>query len=246
MSQSYKIMIVEDEELMSDKMEMQIEKLGHEVFAVVDNSDDALKHLEDQQPDLILMDVRIEGEYDGVELADMILKKWDIPVLFITSNHDDSTFRRISRIASEGMITKPFTDIQLQRSIGFILGKKKKEVLPENGNAISWAKDANELFIKHNKVLNRIHLDDIFYIESDGKYIQIHLVDRKFLVRMSLKEFHLKLDQKQFIQTHRKFVVNSKKINSIDLEHSVVMMDNMQVPLSRREREVVLKELDWL
>ncbi len=246
MSQSYKIMIVEDEELFSDKMEMQIEKLGHEVFAVVDNSDDALKNLNEEQPDLILMDVRIEGEYDGIELADIILQKWEIPVLFITSNHDDSTFRRISRIASEGMITKPFTDIQLKRSIEFILEKKEKEKLLEEKNEVTWVPGENEIFIKHQKKLNKINVNDIFYIEADGKYIQIHLIDKKFLVRISLKEFHLKLDQKQFIQTHRQFVVNTKKIKSIDLENSIIIMESMHIPLSRRERENILKELDWL
>ncbi len=231
---------------MSDKMEMQIEKLGHELFALVDNSNDALAELEKDQPDLILMDVRIEGDYDGIELAEMILKKWDIPILFITSNHDDSTFRRVSRISPEGMITKPFTDIQLQRSIELIFTKKKKEKETETSPDVSWSSGEDVIFIKSMGKLNKVNINDIFYLEADGRYVQVHLIDKKYLVRISMKDFVQKLNPKQFMQTHRQFVVNVKKIKSIDLENSVVILESMHIPVSRREKDNLLNGLDWL
>ena len=78
------VLIVEDEELYADKMEMQLEKLDYKHLGTVDNSKDALQLIDKDAPDLILMDINIQGEYDGIELADMIHKKSMIPIIFIT------------------------------------------------------------------------------------------------------------------------------------------------------------------
>jgi CheY-like chemotaxis protein len=113
----FRIMIVEDDELTASKMEMQIDKLGHELFKWVKNSELAILALEQQQPDLILMDINIEGEYDGIELTDMIHQQWNIPIVFVSSLQDNYTFKRIKRTNPIAFIQKPFSAIQLQRTI---------------------------------------------------------------------------------------------------------------------------------
>ena len=100
-------MIVEDDELTASKMEMQIDKLGYELFKWVNNSESAILALSKAQPDLILMDINIEGEYDGIELTDMIHQQWAIPVIFISSLQDNYTFKRIKRTNPIAFIQKP-------------------------------------------------------------------------------------------------------------------------------------------
>ena len=67
-----------------------------------------------------------------------------------------------------------------------------------------------------------------------------------FLVRMSLREIMNLLNSSKFIQTHRSFIVNMDKIKSVDLEDYMIVLENMQIPISRREREVVLDRLTTL
>ena len=100
---------------------MQLDKLGYEHLATVDNSQMALAILENETPDLILMDVNIKGDYDGIELADKIHQKENIPILFITSLQDDMTFRRASRTNPVGFLTKPFSKVQLMRSMELVI-----------------------------------------------------------------------------------------------------------------------------
>jgi len=228
-------------------MEMQIDKLGHELFGVVDNSDDAIAILQTKQPDLILMDINIEGEYDGIELTDMIHQQWKIPVIFISSLQDDYTFRRLQRTNPVSFILKPFSEIQLKRTVQLVveqLNTVTNEVFEITENIEKKSNDY--IFIKRKKQLEKVNISDIFYIEADGKYAQIYMIDKKYLVRMSQKEVMNRLNSNQFIQTHRSFVVNMEKIKSVDLQDSVIILDNMHVPISRREREMVLERLDTL
>ena len=81
----------------------------------------ALAILENETPDLILMDVNIKGDYDGIELADKIHQKENIPILFITSLQDDMTFRRASRTNPVGFLTKPFSKVQSMRSMELVI-----------------------------------------------------------------------------------------------------------------------------
>jgi DNA-binding LytR/AlgR family response regulator len=241
----FKIMIVEDDELVASKMEMQIDKLGYELFAAVDNSESAIEALQESQPDLILMDINIEGEYDGIELTDMIHQQWEIPVIFVSSLQDDYTFRRLRRTNPVGFILKPFSDIQLKRTIELVLEKIKTPA--ENSYEVSTPaanQKSDYIFIKKKNQLEKVKISEIFYIEADGKYAQIYMIDRKYLIRMSLREVIKRLDSSRFIQTHRSFIVNMDKIKSIDLQDYMIVLDNMHIPISRREREVVLDRLD--
>ncbi len=247
---AFQIMIVEDEPLWASKMEMQIAKLGHKLFAIKSNSTEALQALEINQPDLILMDVNILGEYDGVELTDMIHDKWPIPVLFITSLYDDSTFRRISRTNPIGYIQKPFSDMQLKHSIDLIakqLISNKSSGIESNessDNSSSVNLDTEHIYIKKRNRLEKIKILDIYYIEADGRYCQINTKDSRYLIRMPLTKIIEKLNMQHFVKTHRSFVVNKYKIKSIDLENDVIILESMEVPISRREKDKVLKQIN--
>lgn len=238
-----KILIVEDEELYGDRLEMLVEKLEYELLGIVDNSDDALQLIEKTPPDLILMDIYIQGQYDGIELAARIRQDFDIPIIFITSLQDDLTFKRAARTNPIHFITKPFSDLQLQRSIELSIRS-----LAEQAEA-AWENDLvfkNHLFIKVRQKLEKIAIENIFFVEADGRYCQICMEEKKYLVRLSLQELSGMLPATSFIQVHRSYIVNAHKILNIDLQDSFVQLKQHQIPLSKRHRELLLKKLNWI
>lgn len=247
MKKIFKILVIEDEDLTADRIEMLIEKIGHEHLDSVDNSQAALRILEDTLPDLILMDINIEGDYDGVELADLIHQKADIPIIFITSLHDERTFRRIKRTNPVGYIVKPFNDVQLQRSIELIIQQldvpeEEAYDLPEE----SIGEEEHVFFVKKGASLEKINLLNILYLEADGRYCVIGFHKKKFLVRIPLREMMMKLNPNDFIQVHRSYVVNKNKIESINLEDNIIQLVGMTIPISRREKDRVLEHLRLL
>ena len=252
----FKILIVEDEELYADQLEMLVDKLGYEHLATLDNSQDALNCLKKDRPDLILMDVHIRGEYDGIELASLIQKDFPIPIIFITSLQDDLTFSRASRTNPLNFLVKPFNQLQLQRTIELTVKKLSNisETEPTSNSTIKkedeiWENDfffKSHFFIKTRQRLEKVATNEVLFLEADGHYCQIHIKEKKFLVRIPMLELSKRLPEDLFLQTHRSFMINMEKVDSVDLQDSVIIIGEKQVPLSKRNRAMVLEKLNWI
>lgn len=236
------VLIVEDEPLYADQIEMLLDKLGYVLFGVLDESTDVLARLEVGIPDLILMDVHIKGAYDGIELTEKIHERFALPVIFITSLKDDMTFNRASRTDAVNFIVKPFDELQLQRAIELAL---KKNILSQNNNEMSSESPESHFFVRQNQSLERVDIQDVLFIEADVNYCLIHLEDRKYVLKVSLTELSKRLPSNQFLLTHRSYLVNQKKITSVNLKEGTVLVGGRSIPLSRRNKAMVLQALNY-
>lgn len=245
MKQKAKILIVEDEALMAMKIEMQIEKLGHDLVAAVDNSKDALEIIDQKEIDLIIMDIHIQGDYDGIELVGLIKQKKDINILFVSSQQDDLSFKRAKRYNPVGFIIKPFSEIQLQRSIELALEstlmEKQSETIEENAHF-----DHNSFFIKDKNQFQKLSFEQIYYLESDGHYCKIYTDRGMFYIRKKMKEVLEKLPKDDFVQCHRSFIVNLKKVKTVDFDEDFIILEELKIPISRREKDNLLNRLNLL
>lgn len=122
-----KILIVEDETLSATDLKYKLEDLGYEVISIVDNGDDAIYTAVHQRPDLVLMDIGLKGEVDGISASQKILAL-DIPVVFISANINDQTFEEANIKPPYGFITKPFNVKNLERVIKIAIKRSKIEV----------------------------------------------------------------------------------------------------------------------
>jgi len=120
-----KILIVEDDSMLCTVFEMFLEELGYEQCGTVASGEDALIHLENKQPNLILMDIHLKGEIDGIETAKQILKKYNIPIIYISGDSDVKTAIRAVLKNTYGFMTKPVYKDSLELNIEFALHKHK-------------------------------------------------------------------------------------------------------------------------
>ncbi len=121
------IMIVEDEGIVASHIQMCLENLGYTVPCVVASGKDAIPKAETHRPDLVLMDVRLKGEMDGIEAAYQIYSRFDIPVIYLTAYADESVVERAKQTTPFGYIIKPFKDEELRSSIEIALFKHNME-----------------------------------------------------------------------------------------------------------------------
>ncbi|MCB0659241.1 MAG: response regulator [Saprospiraceae bacterium] len=242
MSAQINILIVEDEPLYSSKLEMQLEQTGYQVVGCAENSDTALSMIRLHRVDLIVMDIHIQGSYDGIELSEQIQNFKNIPVIYLTSLEDEMTFNRAARTQPAGFLLKPCTDIQLHRTIQLALkGGTSLKIDPEEQELVQAKSD--DLFIQKNQTIHRVPFHSIFFLEADGRYCRIHSNLGLFLVRKPLKELLEILPDRYFAQSHRSFVINLSKIEKINLEDDVILINGKSVPVSKREKEQVLERL---
>jgi two-component system cell cycle sensor histidine kinase/response regulator CckA len=101
------VLIVEDERLVARELGMRLEEHGYRVTARVAAADEALRAASEQVPDLVLMDIRLEGERDGIETAELLHQRFDVPVIFLTAHSDDATVDRAKRSGAAGYLIKP-------------------------------------------------------------------------------------------------------------------------------------------
>jgi PAS domain S-box-containing protein len=128
-----KIMVVEDERIAAEDIRIALEILGYTVTNVASSGREALIKAEEQTPDLMLVDIKLKGRMDGIEVAGQINIKYHIPVVFITAYADKATLERVKYTEPYGYILKPFEEEELQGVIETVLYRHKIEMkLKEN------------------------------------------------------------------------------------------------------------------
>ena len=120
-----RIMVVEDEQITAVDLEASLEELGYAVTAIASSGKQAIRGAETTLPDLVLMDIRIKGEMDGVDAARQIRQRFDIPVIYLTAHADDETLERAKSAEPLGYIVKPFQESELRAAIQMALHKDK-------------------------------------------------------------------------------------------------------------------------
>ncbi len=119
-----RILIVEDEQITAADIEDILAHLGHRVAGVATSGAAAVGQAEAEQPDLILMDIRIKGEMDGVEAARIVRERFGIPSIFLTAHADEATLDRAKLAEPLGYIVKPFHDTELQAVIQMAMHRR--------------------------------------------------------------------------------------------------------------------------
>lgn len=122
-----KILVVEDESLVAMDVEEHLIEMGYEVVGKVASGEEAIAKAREFRPDLILMDIVMPGEKDGIDAARAIISEMDIPVVFLTAYPDEEFIERAKRIEPFGYIVKPYEKSELRAIIEIALYKKEME-----------------------------------------------------------------------------------------------------------------------
>lgn len=121
------ILIVEDERLVAEDIKGTLEGLGYNVTGIIDRGDKAIEKVREKEPDLVLMDIVLKGDRDGVETADKIKSEFDIPVIYLTAYADDEKLKRARVTEPYGYIIKPFRERELHSNIEMAFYKHEME-----------------------------------------------------------------------------------------------------------------------
>ncbi len=130
-----RIMIVEDEIIVARDMRMALEDIGYDVCSVVDTGENAIKKAEEDRPDLVLMDIKLAGEIDGIDAAGEINSRFDIPSIYVTAHPDEEIFNRAKETEPFVYLHKPVDYNQLHNNIELALYKNGIDKKLKENNA---------------------------------------------------------------------------------------------------------------
>jgi DNA-binding LytR/AlgR family response regulator len=230
-----KIGIVEDEVIIAETISLALEKLGYIVVGKVGTYADAIEMVQEQQPDLLLLDINLGSKKDGIDLANEINDRFAIPIIFLTANADANTVNRAKDIHPIAYIVKPFSSTDLfsaieigwtnfNKSINTVAAKRKHVVLKIGTN------------------YEKVQLDDITYMKNDHIYIDIFLVDGNMLiVRATNQEMLQLLPADQFLKVNRSCIVNINQIKKIDTKS--LFIADQELSITKEIREELLNRM---
>ena len=110
-------LIIEDEALIAEELRERLSRLGFNVIATVSSGEEGVEIATREQPDLVLMDIRLSGAKDGVQAASEIRERVDVPIVYLTAHSDRRTVERANKTEHDGFILKPFLRRELQSTI---------------------------------------------------------------------------------------------------------------------------------
>jgi two-component system cell cycle sensor histidine kinase/response regulator CckA len=255
-----RIFIVEDENIVSLDMKKRLEKLGYEVPGIAASGEDAVKMVLEQKPDLVLMDIKLSGEMDGVEAAAEILKSYSVPIVYITAYAENTTLRRAKITEPFGYILKPFEERELHINIEIALYKHKMQdmvkereqllfttlqsiddavIVTDNDNNIQFFNPKAEKFtgIEKKEALGK-KLQSVVNIEEKGVKTHRSLdKDSNISENSVLKKLVTKDGKRRFIKTSIAPILGSNKnaIGKVFVYHDMTVHELAKQALRKSE-----------
>jgi len=234
MNHPLNILVVEDEYITQKTISVLLTEMGYNVIGTAMNAKEAIEILNENNVEFALLDITIQGEKDGIWLANYINENYTIPHVFLTAYSDDITIKNAIATNPYGYLIKPFQKAELFSSIEIALLNFNKQ----NTNAKT---ESDFIYIKHNEVFEKVTLDSIVYVESQKNYLLIITDEKEYRFRCTITEFITKLPD-NFIKTHKGFIVNTNKIQGFN--SNFITIGNLKIPISKTHKEEVLQLLN--
>lgn len=231
-------------------MSLTLTKLGYQVVGCCDNGEEAIQMAWQKNPDIIVMDIMLKGDMNGIDAATRIRSQYNIPIVFITAYSDEDTLKRTAPSAPYGYIVKPFKANDLRATIETALNRFSQEQALRRENEMLYKASRENaknhiLFIKTDFKLIGLKIEDILYIEALKDYVNVYTADNKYVVRSTMKGIQDKLPADRFVRIHRSFIVAVDKISLID--HAKVILENDNtVPLGGLYKEQFMEKLNMV
>ena len=243
-----KILVVEDEMIIAAKISMQLTNLGYEVTGILPRGEEAILHVEENKPDIVLLDINLKGNIDGIETARQMQLMKDIPIIYLTANADEATFNRAKTTRPAAFISKPFKQLDLQRAIELTISRMAEietgQQIENNVNNEHPFILSDRIFVRHKEKMIKIMVADILYMEADRNYSRIFTNNKEYLLAITLKSIEEKLPLDLFVRIHRSYIINLAHIDEVADGHVVIAQK--AIPLSAGLKEQLLQRIQTL
>jgi DNA-binding LytR/AlgR family response regulator len=186
---------------------------------------------------------------DGIDLANMLHREHQLPIVFLTANADDDTFNRAKAAKPFAFLPKPFRKTELKRTLELAVSRMElaasaEKSLPDSSEAEE--KDAfllrDRIFLRFKDRMVKILYTDILYVAADRSYCKVVSTDKEYLLTMPMKKFEEMLPIEMFQRTHRSYLVNVQRVDEVVETH--ILVGEHELPLSSGFREAFMGRLN--
>jgi len=244
MEEPVKILIVEDEYITAKTLSNFLEASGYSVVGCAMDTEEALSYLKKDPIDCVILDINLNDEKDGVWIGNHIKENYHIPFIFLTAYTDKNTISRAVQTSPFGFLAKPFQKVELFSAIEIALHKHNELTMLKNDSTTNEEEHVKTVFLKNVDRFDKVAIGDICFIESQKNYLLIHTNTVRYKHRATLKDFMGVLSPRDFIKTHRAFLINKVKIASVDKSNHIINVLDTNIPISKAFRREVYQKIN--
>ncbi|MWB96357.1 response regulator [Flavobacterium sp. GA093] len=236
------VLIIEDTPAESEVLVKVLTANNYNIVGVAPTYTEALKLFYQTTIDIVVIDVFLDGKPDGITFAETIniVPNGQKPFVFLTSSKDRQIFERAKLTKPFSFLLKPFNELEILYALEMAVEKFYGQTNAFHSEDQNTVVSTDSLFIKKNKSLKKVKIEDILYIEVEDRYCNIITETEKFVILISLTKIMQLLDATKFFQTHRNYIVNASKITEIMVsDNLVILKGNHKVTLSDKYKDFV-------
>ena len=234
-----KIGIIEDDLLIAESIVEMLKQCGYKTSTPARSYSEAIAMIEQEAPDLLLIDIMLDGQLDGINLAKKVREEYYTPFIFITANSDHATVQRAKDVRPYAYLIKPFNERDLYSTIEIALSAFNFETQREEKTVKDRPAFDDFIFIKEHKLFHKVMLNEILHIESENVYLNVFTEKRTYLVRSKLNDFIGSFTNPDFFRVHRSHAINIKHLQSVN--SLSVTVGGREIPLQNAYKQDLLK-----
>ncbi|GAB5525897.1 MAG: hypothetical protein Roseis2KO_37690 [Roseivirga sp.] len=210
--QPISVLIVENDTIQSANLSIQLNKLNYNVIRAVTTGEEALEVVREQAPDIVIMDIELDGQLDGIETANRLYEQYQLPIVYLSQFQDMHTYKSAKRSIKAQYVPKPMSLIGIVNAIDTLLKKEMEESDPIP------SKIDDRIFVKNGNGHYAVYIEDIIYIEANREVSVIYhtQAEKPSTVGLNLGSLEDKLKSFDFLaRCSRYHMVNLKKVSRI-------------------------------
>lgn len=243
-----KILVVEDDPLFSTEVEMLLSSIDNVSYQLVDSVELARHHLRSQTFQLVILDIHLEGAETGIDFGQYLRRSLPkLPIVFMTAHAAGEAYEQARALMPYAFLVKPVDALTLRSIVDVMIDRHSKHHTFQYEQFEEYQENhilREHLFIKTNNRFSRVKLSDVHAIEADGNYAILYANDRKYVVKISVKQLLLQLSSRLFIRIHRNFVVQIPYIDAVDFSINELILAGKSYPIGNKYKSDLAKRLN--
>ena len=236
---SLSILLLEDNYLTATDIKESLEKAGHRITAIATNYQEAMASIQQEIPDLAIIDIHLAGSpVDGITIAGELLKHYWMPLIYLTANSEQTTFQRAKQTDPAAYLLKPFRQHELAFQVELAYINQFKE--RGSGNAFA----ASTLYLPVGKAHNQIRKESVLYLQASGSYVNVYTIEeaKPFLLAMHLGHLAQYFITPNFFRLSRSLLINLNHVSRVETDQ-ILLNHSTYLAISEGNRSSLLKRL---
>jgi len=256
------VLIVEADSTLVTGLSAGLQQAGYSIAGIARDAAEAGRLFTKNQVDVIVVDIHLPGDKDGIETMLELMKIKRIPIIYLTVSADAAIIDKAKQTFPAAIIIKPYDIGNVCIAIALAIHNYISDECPDaitppnapgpdaanakNDDAVdkeTILRQDNSIFVKRNFQFIKISLSDILYIEADGNYVHIVIRDKKYTVRLSLIQVIRKINYDKLVRVNRSAVINVSAIQSFNKEQVVVAQ--YEIAIGKNYKDSFFRQLGF-